>query len=128
MTLKVTNETLNQPAFHSGMHHMAPGGIVPRHCHEDQMETIFCHQGHGKAILNDEEFPIQSGSMLCCEPKVWHSVINDSDAMLVIFWVISPPGELVNYFRSIGKACQPEDTQPPAAFKADRSDNAEPKS
>lgn len=82
--------THNDGAKHYAMRlfELQPGGIIPRHAHEDKEHEIFIVEGNG--VLNDgkKNIQIMKGDVIFIEPKEKHSFINNADKPLKFICVI----------------------------------------
>jgi mannose-6-phosphate isomerase-like protein (cupin superfamily) len=77
---------------------VATGGVIPRHVHEQETETVYVVSGRGELRLGVEEngrfgeaVVMQPGSGASVPPGLYHSVQNTSDAPLEILAIHSPP-------------------------------------
>jgi len=60
------------------------------HIHENEMEILYIVSGFGKAIVGDEEYPIQHDSLIIAPRGVSHQQINESDDRMKMFAVWTP--------------------------------------
>jgi len=97
--------------FALGTQSVAPGGYVREHLHERNEEAVYIIEGHGRAIINKQEYPIGPGSVAFIPKGIRHMFINDADVQLRWVWLILPNG-LEDFFRLIGRPRQPGDRVP----------------
>lgn len=110
--LKISNRNgLTHQNFDCGVQSVAPGGFVRKHAHNANEELIFVYQGEGKAIVDDEEHPMQPGTTFYLDPLRTHQFINSGDSELRFFWVLLPGG-LSRFFEAIGRQRLPGETAP----------------
>lgn len=65
-----------------------PGASLGMHYHEGNCEVVYVVAGTGKVLDGDEEYALAPGSVTYCPEGKRHSIINNSDADLVLFAVI----------------------------------------
>ena len=85
-----------------GYQSIAPGGRVRPHSHGAQVELQICFRGRGRVVVDGESHSIVPGTACFLGPDVKHEIVNESDADLVMLWVISPAG-LEDFFASVGR-------------------------
>jgi quercetin dioxygenase-like cupin family protein len=64
--------------------HIPPGASIGEHRHELGRELYFVIAGHGTMSTNDERFGVGPGDCVLNEPGDSHSLLNTSDADLVV--------------------------------------------
>ncbi len=62
------------------------GQVVEKHSHKDMYEIFFVLKGDGKLIVNAEEHRVTKGDSFTIEPNEPHSIINDSNEDLVLYY------------------------------------------
>ena len=67
---------------------LEPGASIGYHQHVDNCELFYGVEGKGKVIVEDGEEKIEPGLCHYCPMGKHHSLVNDSDADLVVFAVI----------------------------------------
>ena len=75
----------------------------PKHAHPNSEEILYVASGRGKAIIGEEEFEIQPGSIAYVPPGVGHTFVNESSETMKLFWVYAPPGaerRIIDYART----------------------------
>ena len=60
------------------------------HIHEEGMEILYIVSGFGRAVIGDEEYPIQHDSLIIAPRGVQHQQINESDDTMKMFAVWTP--------------------------------------
>ena len=68
---------------------LEPGASIGLHTHETSSEMIYILEGKGKVLYDGEYIPLAAGSCHYCPKGHSHSLINDSDALLTFFAVVS---------------------------------------
>ncbi|WP_050596450.1 cupin domain-containing protein [Mesorhizobium ciceri] len=97
--------------FALGTQSVAPGGYVREHTHDRNEETVYVIEGHGRAVIDGKEYPLEPDSVVFLPKNVRHMFINDGDTRLRWIWLIVPNG-LEDFFRLIGKPRKPGDRVP----------------
>ena len=85
-----------------GYQHIAPGCRVRPHSHGEQVELQICFRGRGHVLVDGATHPLVPGTACMLGYDVKHEIVNDTDAELVMLWVITPPG-LEDFFKAIGR-------------------------
>lgn len=67
---------------------LEPGASIGLHKHENGSEIVYILQGKGKAIFDNEQEELQTGSCHYCPKGHSHSLINDGDEDLIFFAVV----------------------------------------
>lgn len=65
-----------------------PGSSLGMHYHEGNCEIVYVVEGEGKVLDGDDEYRLKPGSVTYCPEGKRHSIVNDTDADLVLFAVI----------------------------------------
>ena len=60
----------------------APGGTSPLHFHRDVDHFFFVLDGRGRILINEQEHPLQAGSVVWIAPGDVHKVFADADSPL----------------------------------------------
>ena len=68
---------------------LEPGSTIGLHTHDTSSEIIYILAGKGKVLYDGEYEPLSAGSCHYCPKGHSHSLINDSDALLEFFAVVS---------------------------------------
>ncbi len=85
-----------------GFQTIAPGGRVREHSHGAQIELQICFRGRGRVVVDGTSHRLEPGTSCFLGCDVKHEIVNDSDAELVMLWVVSPHG-LERFFKAIGR-------------------------
>ncbi|MDP6352077.1 MAG: cupin domain-containing protein [Alphaproteobacteria bacterium] len=109
--IKLTPENTGYGALSSGFQTIAAGGHIRAHSHDEQIEMLVFFRGRGRVVVDGESHPCEPGTTFFLGPHVRHQIINDSDADLVMLWMISPPG-LEDFFATIGRPRSPGSPAP----------------
>ena len=62
------------------------------HTHPDAAEIWMFSEGHGRAVVGDQEIVIGPGSVVYTPPGVSHQFFNTGDTPVKLFWMYSPAG------------------------------------
>ena len=95
----------------TGFQTIAVGGRVRAHSHVGQVELQICFRGVGQVVVDGEVHPLSPGTTCLLGPDVRHEIINNSDDVLVMLWVIAPSG-LETFFQQIGRLRKLGDSEP----------------
>ena len=95
----------------SGIQVIAPGGHVREHRHGSEQELLFFYEGTGRALVNGESHPIVPGTTFYLGPGNAHTLINEGEGELKMFWVLLPGG-LEDFFEAIGRPRTPGEPAP----------------
>jgi quercetin dioxygenase-like cupin family protein len=85
-----------------GFQTVDPGCRIREHSHDTQIELQICFRGQGRVMVDGENHNLVPGTACFLGYNVKHEIINDSDAPLVMMWIISPAG-LEDFFAAIGQ-------------------------
>ncbi len=94
-----------------GYQTIPPGGRVRPHSHGEQAELQICFRGRGRVVADGEPHSLVPGTACFLGPDVKHEIVNESDADLVMLWLISPAG-LEDFFGAIGRKRAPGEPAP----------------
>ena len=100
-----------QRAFSVGTQTVPPGGHVRLHAHAEAEEVLHIVHGHGKAIIEGDEHRLEPGTTIFLGPLQSHTLINDGTTELHWVWFFVPSG-LEEFFKAIGRPCQPGEPAP----------------
>jgi mannose-6-phosphate isomerase-like protein (cupin superfamily) len=95
----------------SGIQVIAHGGHIREHQHGSEREILFFFEGRGRAVVNGESHPIIPGTTVFLGPGNRHTLINEGDGDLKMFWLLLPGG-LEDFFEAIGRVRSPGDAAP----------------
>ena len=71
---------------------LAPGEDIGLETHDDVDQFIRIEAGQGKAILNDEEYNLEDGSVVIIPAGTQHNIVNSSQSeSLKLYTIYSPP-------------------------------------
>ncbi len=94
-----------------GIQVIPPGGFVPEHSHETQVEIRFCFAGAGHIEVAGTTHPFVAGTTVVAVPWLKHKIVNSGTEDLKMTWTMLPPG-LETFFRRIGRERRPGDPTP----------------
>lgn len=80
-----------------GVADFPPNSHAPEHVHEDEEEIIYFLTGYGEMFFNGESEKIEKGSIAYIPPEVRHSIKNDSNEVMHLAYVFSPPVKQGSY-------------------------------
>jgi quercetin dioxygenase-like cupin family protein len=80
-----------------GVADFPPNSHAPEHVHPKEEEVIYFLSGYGEMFFNGKGEKIKKGSIAYIPPKVTHSIKNDSDQVMHLAYVFSPPVEQGSY-------------------------------
>ena len=89
-------------ALSLGFQTVAPNSRIREHSHGDQVELQICFRGRGRVMVDGVPHRLEPGTTCFLGYDVKHEIINETDAELVMLWVIAPPG-LEHFFQAIGR-------------------------
>ena len=78
--------------FAVGSCEVPPGQQGSLHTHPDTAEIWLFSEGHGRAMLGDQEIVTGPGSVVYTPPGVSHQFFNTGDTPVKLFWMYSPAG------------------------------------
>ena len=112
VTTYITPETNPYHDFSSGLQVLPKGGQVREHGHTVGHELIYITQGTGVVTIDGKAHDVKAGCTVLFAHNEPHIIENTGDVDLHMFWVFLPP-KLEEWFRAIGIARTPGDTEPP---------------
>lgn len=68
---------------------LIPGASIGMHTHDTGSEIIYFLKGNGRAVYDGKEERVSAGMCHYCPKGHAHTLINDSDADLVFFAVVT---------------------------------------
>ena len=74
-----------------------PNSHAPEHVHKKEEEIIYFITGYGEMFFNGKPEKIRKGSIAFIPPNVKHSIKNDSNEVMNLVYVFSPPVEQGSY-------------------------------
>lgn len=75
-----------------GMTLLPPGSKSSFHIHSNEEEIWFVTSGRGRAVVGNDEMPIETDVAIYIPPGEKHQLINTGDETLKVLWIFSPPG------------------------------------
>jgi mannose-6-phosphate isomerase-like protein (cupin superfamily) len=97
--------------FSMGFQVVAPHSYIRKHIHDRNREVLFVWGGHGKAVVEGAEYPMQVGTLIALPMGVEHMFVNDGDEELRLLWLLAPGG-LGEFFEMIGRPRRAGDPAP----------------
>jgi mannose-6-phosphate isomerase-like protein (cupin superfamily) len=71
---------------------LAAGSSVGEHAHPATEELYLILEGRGQGVLDGSRFPVGPGDLFLCKAGHSHGLINDSDAPLTYFGLMTSKG------------------------------------
>lgn len=93
-TLKVLLSPLLDPGLTSiaaGLSILPAGSCSDEHAHVEG-EMFYIISGKGRIRVGAEEQIVEQGVAVWGQPYISHSIVNDSNDVLKVLWVLCPPG------------------------------------
>lgn len=72
---------------------------APEHVHDNEEEIIYFLSGYGEMFFNGKPEKITEGSIAYIPPNIKHSIKNDSNEVMKLVYVFSPPVKQGSYDR-----------------------------
>jgi mannose-6-phosphate isomerase-like protein (cupin superfamily) len=69
---------------------LAAGSSIGEHSHPDTEELYLILDGQGRGVLDGRSFPVAAGDLFVVKAGHSHGLINDSDATLTYFGLMTP--------------------------------------
>jgi quercetin dioxygenase-like cupin family protein len=66
-----------------------PGSSVGEHPHPETEEIYLILEGRGRGVLDGQSFPVAAGDLFLCKAGHSHGLVNDSDAPLTYFGLMT---------------------------------------
>lgn len=82
-----------------GVADFPPNSHAPEHVHENEEEIIYFITGYGEMFFDEKPEKIENGSIAFIPPNVKHSIKNDSNQVMHLAYVFSPPVKQGSYDR-----------------------------
>lgn len=70
---------------------VAPGQATALHRHQRSEELYHITAGHGRMMLGDDAFDVETGDTICIPPGTPHSITNTGNEQLRILCCCAPP-------------------------------------
>lgn len=68
-----------------------PGGVIGRHRHPAQVETVYVLAGQALLTLDQAEVPIRTGHVVAIPAGLEHALRNEDAAMVELLTFFTPP-------------------------------------
>jgi len=68
-----------------------PGGVIGRHQHSKQVETVYVILGEAILTLEETEIPIRDGQVVAIPIALEHALRNDSATIVQVLTFFTPP-------------------------------------
>jgi mannose-6-phosphate isomerase-like protein (cupin superfamily) len=117
VTLTVTPDRFKHDASAAGFQVVPPGGRIPVQAHKAAEKVWYVVEGIAELTIDGEIRRLVSGSTVAMGRKVPHSLINDGETDLRLFFWVTPPG-YEGLLADWGVARHPGEAAP-APFTAD---------
>ncbi len=70
---------------------VAPGGEIAKHTHETETELVYVLAGTATMTINEDTFPLPTGSAVLIPAGMPHSLKNNGDTVIQLMAVHTPP-------------------------------------
>lgn len=80
-----------------GVAYFPPNSQAPGHVHPGEEEIIYVLSGKGRIFFDGKPESVEPGTCVYVPPGVEHSINNQSDEVMRIVYVFSPPVEQGSY-------------------------------
>jgi mannose-6-phosphate isomerase-like protein (cupin superfamily) len=84
-------DTSDNPLASVNAVRVPPGGVIGRHHHEKQIETIWIIKGNAVLVLDQTEVSLQEGQILAIPIGSEHALRNQSQAIVELLAFFTPP-------------------------------------
>lgn len=81
----------NNPLANVNVVQIPPGGVIDRHQHSKQVETVYVIFGDAILTLEETEIPIRDGQVVAIPIALEHALRNDSAALVQLLTFFTPP-------------------------------------
>lgn len=68
-----------------------PGGIIGRHRHAQQLETVWVIRGNATLILDQTEVSIRDGQIIAIPIGLEHALQNEGETLVELLTFFTPP-------------------------------------
>ena len=68
-----------------------PGGVIGRHTHPQQVETVWIIRGDAVLTLNQTDMPMPAGQIVAIPMNLEHALRNDGETMVELLTFFTPP-------------------------------------
>jgi len=83
--------TTDNPFANVNVVQVPPGGIIGRHRHKQQLETIWVIRGNAILTLDQTEVSIRDGQIVAIPIGLWHALRNEGDTVVELLTFFTPP-------------------------------------
>ena len=95
--LLASEDTLGCKNLCMGVSFFPPKKNGPSHAHHIEEEVIYCLEGEGEIILNNNPIKIKPGAVVYIPPDSIHSVNNLSSKNIKLVFIFSPSTKIGSY-------------------------------
>jgi quercetin dioxygenase-like cupin family protein len=81
----------DNPFASAGLVRVHPQGIIGRHKHAEQLETVYVLAGSSVLVLGNEQFHFIQGQMISIPAGLEHSLFNEEDEPVDLLTFFTPP-------------------------------------
>ncbi len=67
------------------------GGVIGRHCHPTQVETVYVLAGHSILTLGEADLPFDAGQVVAVPAGLEHALRNEGAQTVELLTVFTPP-------------------------------------
>jgi len=83
--------TTDNPFANVNVVQVPPGGIIGRHRHKQQLETIWVIRGNAILTLDQTEVSIRDGQIVAIPIGLEHALRNEGDTVVELLTFFTPP-------------------------------------
>ena len=95
--LLASKETVGCRNSCAGVSFFPAGKHAPGHIHDVEEEVIYCLEGSGEAIINDDRVKIKQGTVVYFPPGSLHSINNTGKDTIKLLFMFSPSVKIGEY-------------------------------
>ena len=91
ITMKGVLTSADNPYASANVVQVPPGGVIGRHRHEQQIETVWIIRGDAVLTLDQTDVPMRAGQIVAIPIGLEHALRNDSETMVELLTFFTPP-------------------------------------
>lgn len=101
-SFSVIEDTCGARELSAGLFWVRPGNEAHEDCHTVE-EAFYVFQGKATFMFDDVPFPVEEGDVIFIPPGVRHRLLNRSDDVFGLFWlIVAPWSDLTSIAESVG--------------------------
>jgi quercetin dioxygenase-like cupin family protein len=95
--LLASSETIGCKNLCAGVSFFPAGQHAPGHIHEKEEEVIYCLEGVGEALIDNNNYEIKPGTVVYFPPGSLHSIDNTGKETIKLLFMFSPAAKIGQY-------------------------------